>query len=432
VKNGGQFNCKKNWGSGLLPRLFAPRPFPYAARISVALSTLLETKLYASLGSVLLSQKPKLTNRDLGTCRRSCFGFMTSSIGNIPVLDIRLFYSNPHHFVDQLCQACHCVGFFLLRHDLPPALAERQLDVTRQFFEKPLSEKMKISYETRASFRGYMKLGMENTAGRTDLREQVEYAVEYDTSRFLKEAASWPAYNRLRAQNPWPDDETETSFRRTTTDFASHVCRIAEILREALCLALGMEGNALDCFFAEPHWALKLVSYPHVADESGTDSFGVGSHTDTNFLTMVLQDDVGGLQVFSQGNWIDVTTEFGANVLVCNLGEQAEILSSGYFLATPHRVLSNTQSQKARTSVPLFYNPSLDAAITPMQHGLSERLCWTRGERPEWRDETQQLNKMLTSVGENTFKSLARSHPVTFARHHADLELLDDGRIIQR
>ena len=67
-------------------------------------------------------------------------------------------------------------------------------------------------------------------------------------------------------------------------------------------------------------------------------ALGVGEHTDSGFLTLLLQDEIGGLQVFTGGDWIDVPPQ-GSGVFICNLGEVAEMASSGYLLATPHRVL---------------------------------------------------------------------------------------------
>jgi len=114
-----------------------------------------------------------------------------------------------------------------------------------------------------------------------------------------------------------------------------------------------------------------------------------------------------------------------------NLGEHTEILSNGYFLATPHRVLRNS-SGKTRTSVPLFYNPRLDARISPVVPTVGESsLPWERPDRNKkhWR---MKNNSMLDTVGDNTFKSLARSHPAVFGRHHRDLCLLEDGQIVHR
>jgi isopenicillin N synthase-like dioxygenase len=344
----------------------------------------------------------------------------------LPLLDISLYYSNPSAFVEKLRYACHNVGFFLLKHDLPAGLADTTLAETRRFFERPLDEKLEISYLDSPSFRGYMQLGVENTAGKLDYREQIEYAVEYS------KAGKWPAYERLKSANPWP--ENQPGLRQSTMDYATHVCRIANCIRKSLCLALNLEQDALSHLFQNPneppHWVIKLVSYPPMEDTQEQDSLGVGAHCDTNFLTLVLQDTVGGLQAFSQGQWLDVPSDLGGDVLVCNLGEQAEILSRGYFLATPHRVLAN-RCKRPRISVPLFYNPVLSATIEPIE-SIPESVSWDRPKNSEEKHWRRASNAMLSTVGDNTFKSLARSHPRVFQRNHPDLVLLEDGRILPK
>jgi len=154
---------------------------------------------------------------------------------------------------------------------------------------------------------------------------------------------------------------------------------------------------------------------------------------------LVLQDSVGGLQVFSKDSWIDVPAD-GPAVLVCNLGEQAQILSSGYFLATPHRVVrrlvhsstASLENNQSRISIPIFFNPNLEAKIQPLK--LPENVMKTSGvseNKRHWRNSSDK-NAMLEAVGYNTFKSLARSHPVVFRKHHGDLCILEDGRIVKK
>jgi len=445
---------------------------------------------------------------------------------DLPVLDLAEYRTDKRKFVRELRDACRRVGFFLLKHGIPPAAAaaaisgdgadvdgdnnddgddnrdvrsvvRRQLDETRTFFEDhTLETKMAISYENSPSFRGYMPLGVENTAGETDWREQVEYAVETSMkssscSRLCRSRSTssnvgaeatpstaqttscrcprcWPPYERLRSErNPWPADDVQPTLRPATELYVAEMLRIADCLRKAMCLALGLEETHLDPLFEKghdnpPHWVLKLVSYPPVGslrrrddtiDNDGGDDddirFGVGEHTDTNFLTIIAHDDndndVGSLQVFVDGRWIDVPSKCGCDYLVVNLGEQAEIFSRGFFLATPHRVLANTTSStRGRISVPFFYNPALSASIEPISEAQEEKLlslfdegndgntdgaatAASRCRRRRWRS---RQDRMLPTVGDNTFKSLARSHPKVFERHHPDLSFLEDGRVV--
>ena len=116
-------------------------------------------------------------------------------------------------------------------------------------------------------------------------------------------------------------------------------------------------------------------------------------------------------------------------MLVCNLGECAQMASGGYLLATPHRVLS---SARPRVSVPFFYNPALAANVQPV--ALPPDLPWERDDdaassEARWRSSA---NAQVAEYGANAFKSLARSHPEVMARHHADLTVCEDGRVVRK
>lgn len=364
-------------------------------------------------------------------------------MGRIPLLDIRAFQSHPQLFVEELRRACHCTGFFLLRHHLSSGLPRQQLEETARFFRRHSPEqKQQISYERSPSFRGYMRLGVENTAGVTDAREQVELVAEYDEGgEGDTNDAHCPPYERLKGRNQWPSSFQPT-LQTVTERYIVEILDLARQLRQALCLSLGLERNAADPYFSDQeHWGMKLVSYPACTavdaatekDSTCDNRFGVGSHTDTNFLTLILQDGETGLQVFTGGEWVDVP-ETGPDCLICNLGEQAEILSGGYLLATPHRVLL---PKRPRTSVPFFYNPALSSKVQPLvdlrDDNRSSHLLWERESDVESLHWRMPNSRMLTSVGENTFKSLARSHPAVFARHHPDLEQLPEtGQVVYR
>lgn len=235
-----------------------------------------------------------------------------------PILDIRVWRRDPTAFAAELRRACHVLGFFQLRHD---AAAEAK-EVTRQarrFFALPDRSKLACDYATSPAFRGYMRLGVENTAGAPDIREQVEYAAEGRPAA----AGAWPPYERLRGPNQWPEELPE--LRTAVERYTSRMLGLGSELSSALALALGRETSAFDGLFSapgaepQPHWQLKLASYP-AADPAAGAGAGVGAHTDSGFLTMLLQDEVGGLQAFTGGDWADVPPA-GEEVIVCNLGE---------------------------------------------------------------------------------------------------------------
>ena len=286
----------------------------------------------------------------------------------IPILDIAKYNGNRTAFVEELRVACHTVGFFLIKHDFGN-LAKSMLDETRSFFDHPLDEKLRISYEKSPSFRGYMQLGVENTSGNMDYREQVEYAVEYtDTT-----TKSWPVYERLKAgKNPWPT-QFQPNLEPTTMKYSSEVCAVADIIRDSLCLALQLDPKDAihDKFISDddedsdnevPHWVIKLVSYPPSpasTDRSSNLQQGVGAHTDTNFLTLVLQDSSstndynGGLQAYSQGEWIDVVVPSSSTA-----DSTTEVQS----------VDNNEQASEAMKSFKIEYSIGIDGSCNGNNH----------------------------------------------------------------
>ena len=303
------------------------------------------------------------------------------------------------------------------------ALTELVMAEARRFFDLSDTAKREIDYSQSPAFRGYMSVGVENTAGKPDLREQVEIATE----GLPAPAAAWPPYERLRGPNQWPSAQPE--LQRVVLEYTEHMLHVSADITQALTMALALPADTLaPSFEPAPHWQLKLASYEpgaEAADESAPPQIGVGAHTDSGFLTCLLQDSAGGLQAYTQGEWVDVPF-IGLDTIVCNLGEVAEVSSGGYLLATPHRVLS---PPVPRLSVPFFYNPALEARIEPLT--LPPSLPWERDsaydEQLHWR---RPSNAMLREYGANAFKSLARSHPAVFAKHHPDLSVLDDGRVV--
>ena len=105
-----------------------------------------------------------------------------------------------------------------------------------------------------------------------------------------------------------------------------------------------------------------------------------------------------------------------------NLGEMLQLASGGYYRATPHRV---GPSQQRRVSLPFFWNPSLSAIVDVVCDPSA--LPWTRDRPP-----AETRHSLLRAYGANAFKSLARSHPLVFARHHPDLCVLEDGTVAAR
>jgi len=333
--------------------------------------------------------------------------------GTIPVLRLdtarRADGTFDEAFLAELRAALHGIGFLQLTgYGATPGQVGALTAAAARFFALPLEERLRLDNRLSPHFRGYTRLGHEITAGRADAREQIDFAPEQaPVPRELWDAP----YRLLEGPNQWPDD-TVPELRPLVEQWAGLLSAIGRELTRAIALALALPEDHFDEYFAgQPHWFGKLIHYVGAAD--GADLQGVGPHTDWNFLTLLLQDDAGGLQALpaGAGRWIDVPPVDGA--LIVNIGEMLEVATHGYLVATPHRVLPCAPG-RTRDSIGFFWAPRLDASLdaVPLPREYAEQAPGV----------SQSAHNVLHSrFGDNALKGWLRSHPEVAAIHHADL-----------
>ena len=339
---------------------------------------------------------------------------MSHDQATIPVLDLSTA-RQPYgpfspEFIEELRNATHNVGFFQLTgYGASPGQAEDLLAVIRRFFDLPLEERMKLDNRLSPHFRGYTRMGTEVTQGRADAREQIDYSPERDP------VPDYPAdqpYWLLQGHNQWPDDALP-ELKQAAMAWADLMSEVGMELMRAIAVSLQLPEEYFDDPFRDtPAWMGKLVHYVGGVVEAAGDQ-GVGSHADYGFVTLLLQDGVGGLEVLPPGatEWAPVEPIPGA--LVVNLGEMLEVATEGYLAATIHRVQAPPPGVD-RYSVPFFWSPRLDAVIDPVP--LPPELeAQARGISDD------PSNPMLASFGMNMLKGRMRAHPDVTERHYPDL-----------
>lgn len=114
----------------------------------------------------------------------------------------------------------------------------------------------------------------------------------------------------------------------------------------------------------DPVRLFRVFHYPPPVITPGEHpGWGVGEHTDYGLITILAQDNCGGLQVKMKDDlWIQVQPE--ENVFVINIGDMLDRLTEGRYRSTPHRVLN--ASGRQRLSFPFFVDPSWDAEVTAL------------------------------------------------------------------
>ncbi|MEZ0068943.1 isopenicillin N synthase-like dioxygenase [Streptacidiphilus sp. MAP12-20] len=317
---------------------------------------------------------------------------------SLPVIDLA------HLDREALHRAARDVGFFqLIGHGISQAEIDGLLAASRAFFALPEADRVALDNRNSPHFRGYTRTGKELTRGRRDWRDQLDIGEELPAHA---PGPDEPAYWWLEGPNQWPAAQPE--LREVALRWIARLSAVADHLLHELLASIGAPADFYDDAFAgHPRSHLKLIRYPGRAPV-GNDQ-GVGVHKDYGFLTLLLTDGVGGLQVEAPGGFIDVPHIPGA--FVVNLGELLEVATNGYLKATNHRVVSPPGARE-RYSAPFFYNPRLDAHIAPLPFPHAAEASGVTQD-PD--------NPLHAEFGWNELKGWVRAHPEVTARQHPEL-----------
>lgn len=270
--------------------------------------------------------------------------------------------------------ACREFGFFYITgHGIGADLRVALREAARRFFALSEAEKLHIRMARGGrAWRGYFPVGEELTSGRPDLKEGLYFGTELPADD-PRVRAGWP----LHGANLWPRHPPE--LRDAVMQYMHAAVRTAQAVLEGMALSLELEADWFRRhYIADPTVLFRIFRYPPQMD--GQSGWGVGEHTDYGLLTLLLQDDVPGLQVRTPQGWLDAPPL--PDTLVCNLGDMLDRLTGGTYRSTPHRV-ANT-SGRERFSFPLFFDPEFTARVTPLpQHARIDpaRVAADRADR---------------------------------------------------
>ncbi len=350
---------------------------------------------------------------------------MSSVTTSIPEVDLSLWRAGTgaerRALADEVRQVCHHIGFFhLVGHGISPALLVEHAGYRARFFALPEETKRRIDKARSPHFRGWEPVGAELTGGRPDQREQLDLAVENPVRGLRAD----PPFLRLDGPNQWLPEELIPGFQDHLGRFFAALSALADELLGVLSVGLGLPENHLARLFGDrPLSLVKLISYPPTPDGEA----GVNAHHDAGFLTLLLQDDVGGLQVEApDGAWVDVPPR--ADAFVVNLGEMLQEMSGNYYVATTHRVITGA----ARFSSAWFHGPALETELVPLPlaAGLAAAVAASpRHAGAGFMARHEELESGLDGIasrrgagvyGQQLWNYYRRSYPENMRRHHPD------------
>jgi isopenicillin N synthase-like dioxygenase len=282
----------------------------------------------------------------------------SSAIDSVPVIDVSELLVDSSSAasasaVEQIAQACQTWGFFqIINHGISADQISEVWRETHALFALPLEEKLEIVRNRENPWGFYNN---ELTKNQRDKKEVFD---------FTREGVD-PIYGQI---NRWPHNHP--AFKSTMMDYLDSCTSLSLKLLEGFCLGLDLPADFMRQDFATDHTGFVRLNYYPTRDplaelsieHQATADLGIHHHTDAGALTVLLQDDVGGLQVYRDGFWYDIPTIEGA--IVINTGDMMQVWSNDIYNAPIHRVLA--MESKERYSIPFFFNPAASCMVNPL------------------------------------------------------------------
>uniref|UniRef100_A0A5B7BF90 Fe2OG dioxygenase domain-containing protein n=1 Tax=Davidia involucrata TaxID=16924 RepID=A0A5B7BF90_DAVIN len=264
----------------------------------------------------------------------------TTDSDPLPVIDLQ--YLNH----DKLAEACKDWGMFrLVNHGIPMTLLNKLQDHAKELFSLTFESKQALFTNPIAYFWGTPALTPSGVALQRGPQAQIINWVE--------------GFNVLLGQLPQlgAEDPVIDSFGLLLEEYGRHQSRLATTIFEAMAENLKLGPKQSMSYLSPSTGFIRVYRYPRCSEAH--QAFGIDTHTDSSVLSILNQDEVGGLQVYKDDQWLNVKPI--SNTLVVNLGDMMQAMSNDEYKSVKHRVKVNKHEE--RISIGYFVFPAEDSVI---------------------------------------------------------------------
>ncbi|KAK2989503.1 hypothetical protein RJ640_019602 [Escallonia rubra] len=268
----------------------------------------------------------------------------------IPVINLQdAIGNNRNDMIQQILNASQEYGFFqVINHGVSETLMDDTMKLFKEFFDMPDEDKASVySEDPSKSCRLYTS----------------SYNYANEKVHFWRDNLKHPCHPLEEWVHLWP--ERPIRYRDVVGTYSLEVRDLSMRILELICEGLGLQPGYFGDELSEQQ-LLSVNHYPPCPEPSL--ALGLPKHSDPNLITILLQGDVYGLQVFKDGQWIGV--EPITNAIVVNIGHQLQIISNGKFKSAEHRAVTNLRDP--RTTVVTFISPSYKSVVQPADALLDE------------------------------------------------------------
>ncbi len=289
----------------------------------------------------------------------------------VPIIDLAPSFSGDAHacraVAAEIGKACETVGFLMVTgHGIPQEMIDDVDRLSREFFDLPHDERLKIAMDAGTKHRGYRFVGQSTVSASIgeerppDLREQFVIGPEPISGDPYYQR---PGAERFFVANVWP--EQPAGLRPVLQAYYAACGRLSTHLMRMFALALDLPESYFDDKVDRHITNFNAVHYPRQAVPPKPGQLRAGAHCDFGSLTLLATDgSPGGLQVQLDGEWHDVMPVRGA--FIVNLGDLMARWTNDRWRSTMHRVVNPPQGVAAtsrRLSLVFFHQPNFDAMV---------------------------------------------------------------------
>ena len=281
----------------------------------------------------------------------------------IPVIDLSDSFSSSlalrSEVAAKIRKACCETGFFYVsNHGVPEEAIDSAAALSRRFFGQPDAAKLPLLGQGGYGYEPPRLQILDETAP-PDLKEG-----------FMMSASETPMAQYVS----WPEDMPE--FREGLESYDRHMRQLGCHIMRCIALSLDLPEDYFDEGFSRPTSSVRVLHYAPRPRDSVANQIGAGAHTDWGAITILHQDEIGGLEVqTADGAWVAATPIAGT--FVVNLGDMIRRWTNDRYSSTMHRVLP-PEGDRHRYSIATFFNPydQYEVACVP--------TCRIEGDEPRY------------------------------------------------